>query len=661
MKRSLLIALSSLTAVSALGGPAFAAPDFAVATAPAPNATSAAESNSSANAQRPGEILAATPAIAVEAIPEFSPAQPNSGSRVPAPVDPALSDYAVTATSVQVAGADAELRQIALATVSTQAGGATSERQLAADVQALIATGLFARADAASTANERGWDVVYQVEPVVARSLQLQNTRALTADVARQAFQAQLGQPVSPQAIRQGVEAVNRWYAEQGYPLARVVDARLQPDGTLHVAVAEGQLRSVEVRFLDENGQPMEGRTNPEFVKQHLTLQPGDLFSVAAAQTDLRRLYELGLFQVATIDLQGDAEQTDLTYQLRELPARGVNVGGGYSESTGLFGTVSYHDRNLGGIGQNLNLNLQAGRRDLQFDGQFGSPYRASNPDAPGYRVGVFRQRSESSNFASEVRLANGDRPQEGRFGGNLALERPVDDHWDASVGLNISRVSIRDGSGDLAPTDRYGNPLSFSATGIDDLVTVGASLANDQRDNPGNPTSGSLLRLSSEQSVPVGSGSILQNRLNASYTQFVPANLFGQENPEVLALNVQAGTTIGDLPPYQAFHLGGGDSIRGYNFSEIGGGRSYALASVEYRIPILSTPLTGVVFADFGTDLGSSAPVQGENGEEVRQGSGFGYGAGLRLNSPLGIIRADLGLSDRGDTRLHFGLGHRF
>ncbi|NJO19425.1 MAG: BamA/TamA family outer membrane protein, partial [Spirulinaceae cyanobacterium RM2_2_10] len=246
-------------------------------------------------------------------------------------------------------------------------------------------------------------------------------------------------------------------------------------------------------------------------------------------------------------------------------------------------------------------------------------------------------------------------------FGGNFTLERPVAEDWQAAVGLDVSRVSIRDGAGDLAPRDRYGNPLSFSATGIDDLVTVQANVANDQRDNPRNPTTGSHLSLSSEQSLPVGSGSILNNRLEANYAQFVPTRLFGQENPEVLAVNVQAGTTIGDLPPHQAFNLGGSHSIRGYNFSEIGGGRSYALASAEYRVPILTTPLTGVVFADFGTDLGSSAPVQGENGEEVRQGSGFGYGAGLRLDSPLGVIRADLGFSDRGNTRLHFGLGHRF
>ncbi len=657
MMRYSLLALGTLTTLGALGEVAVAAPEPAAIAVP--TATVAAPTDTP-TATPPS--IAATPSISVEAVPEFSaPARETRGGRAPLPLDSDASDYAVRATDVRVVGASAELREIALNAVGTQAGGATSDRQLAADVAALLNTGLFASAEVARAASDSGLAITYQVEPVVARSLDLQNARVLTPEVAQQAFQAQLGEPASPAAIRQAIAQLNQWYEDNGYPLARVADARMQRDGTVQVAVAEGQLRSVDIRFFDEEGQPTDGRSHPEFLKAQLDLQPGDIFSVAAAEADLRRLYELGLFQVATIDLQGDANQTDLTYQLREIPARGVNVGGGYSETTGIFGTVSYNDRNLGGIGQDLDLNLQAGRRDLQFDGQFRNPYRASQPERPGYSVGAFRQRSTSSNFGADVRLADGDRPQEGRFGGNIALERPLDENWQAGVGLNVSRVSIRDQEGELAPSDRFGNPLSFSETGIDDLVTVQANLANDQRDNPRDPTGGSLLQLSSEQSVPVGSGSILNNRLNASYSQFAATNLLGQERPEVLALNVQAGTTVGDLPPYQAFNLGGSDSIRGYNFSEIGGGRSYALASAEYRVPILSTPLTGVVFADFGSDLGSSAPVQGENGEEVRQGSGFGYGAGLRLDSPVGIIRADLGFSDRGDSRLHFGLGHRF
>jgi outer membrane protein insertion porin family len=43
------------------------------------------------------------------------------------------------------------------------------------------------------------------------------------------------------------------------------------------------------------------------------------------------------------------------------------------------------------------------------------------------------------------------------------------------------------------------------------------------------------------------------------------------------------------------------------------------------------------------------------------KPGTGFGYGAGLRVDSPIGIIRADYGFNDKGDSRLQFGIGQRF
>ena len=257
--------------------------------------------------------------------------------------------------------------------------------------------------------------------------------------------------------------------------------------------------------------------------------------------------------------------------------------------------------------------------------------------------------------------MENGDRPREGRFGGGVNFNAPVGE-WQASAGLNYAQVSIRDSDGNLSPSDRYGNQLSVTEKGIDDLVTVQAGIARDLRDNPINPTSGSILSFSTEQSLPIGQGNILSNRLEASYSHFTPTELFDKENPETIALNLRGGTTIGDLPPYRGFNLGGTNSIRGYDFAELGGGRSYFLASAEYRIPLFASPVTGVLFADFGTDLGSTSPTFGEGGvEETNPGTGFGYGAGLRVNSPVGIIRADFGLSDRGDSRLHFGIGHRF
>jgi outer membrane protein insertion porin family len=570
------------------------------------------------------------------------------------------NDLALTAIDVQVTGATEELQQIVLKTIRTRPGGSTNQSQLDSDVAAILNTGLFTDARVSSSQNRDGLNVVFQVQPVVVRSLQLSGNQALTPAVANDFFKSQIGQPISLAALRQGVEQVSQWYKDNGYVLAQVLAAKPASNGVVTLDVAEGVIGDINIRFLDKEGKPTQGRTKEDFINRELKLKPGQLFRVDVARQDLQHLYKLGLFDNANVSLNGDARKVDVTYELVERAARGVNVGGGYSGDTGLFGTINYRDQNFGGINNQVGLNVQAGTRDLQFNGNYTSPYRASNPDTPGYSVDAFRRRSLSPTFDNDIGLANGDQPREGQFGAGVTLTKPVEG-WDASLGLNYTRTSIRDKDGNITPVDKLGNPLSFSGTGVDDLFAVTAGVSKDQRDNPINPTQGSVLSLSSQQSIPVGNGSILMNRLQANYSQYTPLNLFGGNKPEVLAFNVQGGTTIGDLPPYMAYNLGGINSVRGYGTGDVASGRSYVLASAEYRVPVFN-PVGAVLFADFGSDLGSGNTVPGEPGVvRGKPGTGFGYGAGLRVDSPIGIIRADYGFNDKGGSQLQFGIGQRF
>lgn len=600
--------------------------------------------------------------VAVEAAPEFN-RQPEFSPRAARPGEPLPQDLAVMATDVQITGANPELIQIARRTIATEAGHSTSASQLNADLAALKQTQLFQDVQVSAIPNDQGWNVQYALQPVTIQRVQLNNAQVLSNEVAASLFTPQMGQTVQPSSINQGIANVNQWYQDQGYVLAKVQDVRAQQDGSLNVIVNEGVVGSVQTQFVDKEGNITDGRTREDFVLDQLNLKPGDVFQVATAQADLRELYRLGLFEQAGIALQDRGNNTvDVIYELREVSSRGVNVGGGYSRDSGVFGSVSYNDRNVGGIGQNLGLNIQVGTRDTQFNTEFSRAYRASTPDQLGYSLNAFRNRGVSGSFDNEVRLEGGDRPHEGQFGGGVAVNGAIDD-WDTSVGVNFRRVSIRDGEGNLAPVDQFGNALSTSESGIDDLYTLRAQVRNDQRDNPLNPTAGSVVSLSTEQSIPVGSGNILMNRLNASYSTYQATQIFGGPRPEVLAFNVQGGTTIGDLPPHQVFLLGGDNAVRGFGPGEVGAGRSFIQASAEYRVPLFNSPVTGVAFADFASDLGSTPNRIGAEGEaeKTKLGTGFGYGAGLRLDSPLGILRADFGITNTGDSRVQFGIGHRF
>lgn len=581
------------------------------------------------------------------------------------------SDLVVTATNVQIVGANAELQQVIRRTIATQPGGGTNQIQLKQDIAAILSTGLFVNASYSTQTNSQGIDVTFRVEPVVVRSLRLSNAQALTPTLANRFFANQLGRTASPAAIAAAVQQTNQWYANNGYALARVLTVQPTRDGGLIVDVAEGLVGAVRVQFVDlagntvdANGRPIAFRTQPDFARRQILLQPGQVFREDVARADVQRLVALGVFERVTLTFAGDARRTDVVYNVVESKSRGFNFGAGVNNDLGLFGTINYQDSNFGGLAQRVNGSVQVGTRDVQFDGRFISPYRATDPSTPGYGANVFRRQGLSRVFSDEIELANGDRVRERKIGGGVNLEYPIGQTWLGSLGLNYTRTSLRDGRGNIAKRDERGNPLSFSGKGIDDLVTFSFTATRDQRDSPVNPSQGSLLSLSTQQSIPIGLGSIFSNRLTANYAQFVPVDLIkARDNqfPQVVAFNVQSGTVIGDLPPYDAFTLGGVNTVRGYGLNDVSASRSYFLASAEYRFPVYRF-IGGVVFADFGSDLGSSDDVLGEPGiQRGRPGNGFGYGLGLRVNSPIGIVRLDFGINDQSETRFHFGFGQKF
>ncbi|WP_353931053.1 BamA/TamA family outer membrane protein [Okeanomitos corallinicola TIOX110] len=578
-----------------------------------------------------------------------------------------ITDLVVTVTNVQIIGANAELETIIRQIIKTKTGGSTSQNQLQQDVDAILKTGLFANATVNSISTSAGINVVYQVQPIVVQALQLSGAKVLTYKVALANFQNQIGQNISPAALEKTVTEINQWYKDNGYALARVLSIQPNRQGVLTINVAEGLVSKVKFRFLgeegekfDKNGNPIKGRTKDDFLRQQLQLKPGKIFQDDLARQDVQSLYKLGLFKSVNVAFEGDANQLDLIYELQEVGARSINLGGGYNADDGISVIVSYKDQNVGGVNDTLAANVEVNRRDVLFNTNFNSPYRATNPERLGYNIKTFRRRQLSDTFDDTINLPNGDKVREGKIGGSVSLQQEMDG-WDASVGLNYTRVTIRDREGEITPRDAQNNQLSFSDTGIDDLVTVSFTATKDERDNPVKTTQGSVLSFTTEQSIPVGNGQITMNRLSGNYSQYMPVQLFNSTKPQVFALNLQAGTVVGDLPPYETFNLGGSNSVRGYDGGKVGSGRSYVLASAEYRFPIF--PIAGgVVFADFATDLGSGDTVIGDPaGERNKPGSGFGYGAGVRVDSPLGLIRADYGINDQGESRVHIGIGQRF
>ena len=586
-----------------------------------------------------------------------------------------VGEVAVTASDGEPI--DPELEDTVYNAIDTRPGETTTRSQIQQDINNVFATGFFANVRAVPLDTPLGVRVTFVVDPnPVLSQVQVEGSEVLPTDVVDEIFSPQYGEIINLLAFQDGILELNNWYQDNGYVLAQVIAApQVGEDGVVTLQVAEGVIEDITVQFMneeglvvDEDGNPIQGKTRDFIVLREFETEPGDVFQQNQIQSDLQQVFGLGIFDDVTLTLnpgQKDPRNVDVTVNVIERNTGSVAAGVGFNFTGDLFGTLSYRQDNFGGNNQKFSAEAQLSFRDILFDVSFTDPWIGGDPYGTSYTVNGFGRRSVSLVFDggdNEIDLANGDRVRVLRFGTGVTFRRPLGGGWDASLGTLYQRVRTTDADGDTVTEDAANNPLTASGTGADDLWTVQFGVVQDLRNDPFSPTSGSVLRLGTEQSIPLGSGSIFFNRLRASYSYYVPVSFLNfSEGPQAIAINVQGGSIIGDFPPYEAFSIGGTNSVRGYEEGDLGTGQSYLQASIEYRFPLFSF-LGGALFLDAGTDLGTGDNVPGSPGpDRGKPGSGFGYGAGVRVQTPLGPIRVDYGFSDEGDGRLHFGIGERF
>jgi outer membrane protein insertion porin family len=578
--------------------------------------------------------------------------------------------------------------------IRTQPGRTTTRSQLQEDINAIFSTGYFSNVQAVPEDTPLGVRVSFVVRPnPILNKVQVQTSNissVLPATTVDEIFRNQYGKILNLRDLQEGIKQLTKRYQDKGYVLANVVGApQVSENGVVTLQVVEGVVENIRVRFRNKQGeetnlkgQPIRGRTQPYIITREMQLKPGQVFNRNIVQKDLQRIFGLGLFQDVNVSLDPgqDPSKVDVVVNVVERNSGSIGAGAGISSASGLFGTVSYQQQNLNGRNQKLGAEVELGERDtLLFDLRYTDPWIAGDPYRTSYTADIFRRQSISLIFEGPKKnittynpknpTTNGDSPRVVRLGGGVNFTRPLSKdpytpaEWTASAGFQYQRVSIKDADGNTRPVGRLENTnelinLTQSGGSNDDLLLLQLGIARDRRNNPLTPTSGSFLRFGLDQSLPIGEGNILLTRLRGSYSKYFPVKFTHfSKKPETIAFNFQAGTVLGDLPPYEAFSLGGSNSVRGYDEGQLGSGRSFVQGSLEYRVPLFSV-ITGALFFDVGSDLGTStraATLLNKNG------TGFGYGLGVRVQSPLGPIRVDYGINNDGGTQINFGIGERF
>ena len=700
-----------------------------------------------------GAVVAAGPALAQ---PGQAPAnRPGSPTAESPTAPPSLAPQAkpepkVLISEVVVKGTAGhpERERLDLAVydaMATRPGSRVTRSELQGDLSAIYATGWFADARIQPVDSPLGVQLVVTVVPnPVLTKVELDGVGRKTKippTLIPNTFAADYGKTLNLNALQSRIAELQRWYADQGYSLARISGpTRVSPAGVVQLLVKEGSVAGVEVQFLNkegestnDKGQPIKGKTKPWVVTREISIKPGDPFNRRQLEEDIKRLYGTGLFGDVKVTLRpvaGNPGEVTIVLGIVEQSTGSLSGGIGYSQSQGVFGQVQLQDNNLGGRAWDAALNLTYGQFGGLADVSFTDPWLKGDKYRTAFRTKVYLSRdvpqllqSQNNGYFSTVSKVSsgffnasptataytnasngspfftldGNTVAIQRTGATVSFVRPLNGGdpfkkapWSLVVGVNAQEARPMNFGGQSMPYAAATNTFSGGNTQVQNVICIAYNCQNGATSNPllgvrvaatmttlndpRNPTSGNFLSLGTEQFVSVGQNSPTFNRMRASGTHFIPVNWLklykgcrpkpGQKKDcnQALAFQLSLGTNVGQLPVYEAFCLGGNNSVRGDYDCDLGVGKSFGEATIEYRFPIFSI-ISGEVFIDGGTTFNTQANVTGNPGGILQKaGSGSSPGAGLIVTTPVGPLRLEAATQNfTSNWRFNLGVGWKF
>jgi translocation and assembly module TamA len=366
------------------------------------------------------------------------------------------------------------------------------------------------------------------------------------------------------------------------------------------------------------------GRTNESWILRVVPWKPGQIYSPDALAELQRRLLQVGVFDQATVAL-APPERTKpdgsrpVVVSLSERKRRTIELGASYATVEGVgvdarwtryntlrradtlavFARVSNIESRLGST-----LSLPAWRRAAQTLTLDAELYR-DNP--PAYDQTGFTARADVQR----------------RYGKT------------SYVTLGVFTDVSRTRSLEVGTLNTLG----------EDVVTFG-TLGNgylDRSDDPLDPHRGWRQSLKLQPTLAIGRETLPYLRIQAQTSAYLPLSARTVVAGRVNVGSIINGASVGDIPAPQRFYAGGGGSVRGFGYQDVGprfpdntpqGGLSLFEGSLELRRRL--TDRWGVVAF---TDAGSVGVRPNPDLTHLSVGAGLG----VRYNLGFGPIRVDV------------------
>ena len=452
----------------------------------------------------------------------------------------------------------------------------------------------------------------------------------------------ELGQPARSADVLQAEQEITLLLAERGYPLASVPDRK---------AIVDHEKRSMSVTYVVDPGPHADfgevritgtDELDDDFVKNRLSWKPGDRYDRRELEETRKRLIRSELFTSVKIAPAPEVEPdgtVPILIEVSERKPRSVGAAIDWSSSEGFGAEASWEHRNLAGHAERLETTLRLSQLLIGANATLRLP-DAVRPDLDVVAAaGIEREETEA--FTAR------------RITGSAGLEQRFSSRLSAGLGLSVSLEQEDDDEGENAFT----------------LIGAPAFLRYDGTDDPLDPASGvrASAAVTPYYALFAETDTFLRSEAIASAYYALD-----ERERYVLAALGRVGSIWGagrqELPASVRFYAGGGGSVRGYGFQELGpldedidplGGRSVIEFGGEMRIRITET--IGVVpFVEGGNVYVDTLP------EVYQFDFRYAAGLGLRYYTAIGPLRLDVAVPlDRRETddpfQFYISLGQAF
>ncbi len=526
---------------------------------------------------------------------------------------------------------------IKAAILKTRLGEPAEEQKIIDDIRAIYDLGFFEDVQATIDPALGGVEVVFHVvENPIVREVTFSGVPGVAFKDYAKKMKTQPGYILNAHDLWEDLDGLWKWILEEYGYLTRITSLSADTDGYITIELAQSILKEIVITGNE--------KTKDFVIERELSFKVGEPVNIQEIDQSLRRLLMLGFFDEISRELAEEegTDQTVLTINLTERKTGAATFGVGYSTAEGLVGFIQVSDDNFFGRGQRIKANVSLGKKTTSYEFEFYEPYITKS----GISLGTSLYRQTGNEKAKHPETGVEYESKRTSLGGSLTLGKPLSEFTRGRLTFKLEN-------------NAYDYLEEGQAWKPDDSKTrnIGIGLNTNTVDHPFFPTEGYKNDIYLELGTTLFGGSSNYAKLRLEHSRYFEV----RDGGYVLAVRGIGGRLLGgELPGSDKFRIGGADTLRGYSYGDPSQdlvGDNMLVMNAEFRFPIVEK-IQGVVFTDWGTawDRGETLSLQ-----DLKNS----FGLGVRLDTPLGLLRLDYGWGKTADQtrkgQFYFGIGQTF